>query len=329
MHDVGIDTQTRTAARLPEVADPDRLEDCRRMLLASVGLPRSYFRGRSVVQIGGSAEAALQYAVWGAKVTLVATDDRLSEYTERLFLRHRQPLRIESARTLVGDPVGMSHFEFVANETPLLHSDDPLRDLDVLLKSLARDAVLLVALPELHGWRRRTAMRRIVASISASNDERARNARAWFSEHVAITARSRGGDPEQLLHDLFVAQTGRPVEWAEICGQFREHGMAYLGSDPLVRSPYGSNVGDVFDHAANRNGYRFLERMWAATWDESRQSARDVDPSRLEREVDAEIAALEAIEERVRRRDIDDETIARLRRGGTGVDRITIVVAKQ
>jgi hypothetical protein len=310
------------------IGDPDSLERRCAARLAGLGLPRSYFPRRSVLLIGGPAESALQYALWGADVTLVATDARLGEHAATLFSKHRQTLRLESREKLLAETASLSRFAFVACEEALLYSDDPRRDLDVLCSNLGRDAVLLVALPEAAcGWRR-GLMQRAVRRLGSDRDAMRRCAAEWFPRHVAATARARGMTPERALHEVFVEPRGRSLELAEICRVLAHHELALLGSSPSFRVPLAA--GDPLDYVRHRAHLQAIERSWMTFGSEGIDWPGG-DPIRRQTQVDAACAALHAIANRIAERDIDDRLLSRLDdpEGVEILDKLWVLVARQ
>lgn len=327
MSDTASLASTRGKTPLPEVADPDRLEARRKALLAASGIPRSFVRGRRVLQIGGAAESALQWASWGGEVTLLEGVPDAAERAERLFLRHRHPLRIESGQGVLDDPAAMSRFDFVTCEDPLAAGADPLADLERVLAHLARDAAVFVALPETRGWKRRLAMRRIVAQISGAADARAQFARASFPGHLAATARRRGATEAEVLHELFVAARTRPCDLADICRTFAAAGMTHLGSAPSLRAFSFGFDADPFAVSTNARHPRRLEDAWEAFGDELPAVGAE-GLARWEAAIGRELEALREIERRVERRDVDDALLRALDSGGF-VDRLHVFAAKQ
>lgn len=322
------DSETALAKQPIEVTDPDRLEARRLAIMHSLGLSRGFFRGRQVLQIGGSAEAALQYSLWGAKTTLVATDPALHDHAEQLFLRHRQPLTIGSQEAVVSDVAQMARFEFVSCEEPLLYSSDPMRDLEILIGNLARDGVLLVGLPEKHVMRRRRLMQQLVRVLSRGADETRKHADSWFGSHVTATAKQRGAPRDAIRDALFLDVRGKEVDLADLCRFFEARELTLLGSDPCWFGA-GCHPGKAaFDLRRHRDHFEILAAEWAVTGAVGLEFTRD-EPLRIRRErIAHELAALEAIEHRIEQRDVDDALITRLAGSGETHDRLLMLLAK-
>ncbi len=288
--------------------DPDRLEADRKAFFAALGLPCSFFAERDVLVIGGSAEAALQYALWGARVCLIESDSSRSDAAAMLFLRHRQTLRIESDRGMIEDPARMARFGFVACEDAGTASRDHATKVAMVLRNVARGGVVLVSTPEHHvSWRRRW-MAETVKAFSKTREESERHAREWFASSC---------EP-----------MGPLLELSEICALFSDHGFTYLGSNPRLGGQCRVAGNDPFDYLAHRDHYRFLERMWMAATRKTLGEWDRADPSAIAPLVNAEIDALEVIRERVARRDVDEVLIDRLRAGGLAFDRLTILASR-
>lgn len=312
---------------LPEVADPDQLEARCAAFLASLGLHRSLVRGRRVLQLGGAAESALQFALWGCEVTLAESDAAAIDRAERLFLRHRQRLRVEVLGDQRGDRAAMSRCDLVIDEDSFLASSDPIGELDSMFSVLPRDAIVLVAVAETHGWSRRVLMRRVVAQLATNAADRMRFALASFPRHLEATSRLRGQDVADVASSIFVEAKTRPCDLSDLLGAFDSSGMTYLSSAPSLRRWNDPASHADRDMSFDASWLHWLERAWRAFGADPRLGEGG-GFARIESRIGREIDALAEIERRVLRRDVDDALLADLDSGGF-IDRMHFLLAKR
>lgn len=266
----------------------------RRNILNELSLTEEFFKGKSVIDVGGgTGENSIFYALWGGRVTILEPNEKSCLRAKRLFRQFNQKVRIINKSIFEGNICReFRKFDIVICEGVLQHTHKPIEALNMILKNIARQKVVLVAMAEKHGWFKRELQRTLVRQMGNNDKSRIEKlAKLYFSEHLKRAVKFGLRSEKSVIFDTFINSQIKTSSLKSICNVFLKNNILYLSAYPkldcfLQTQPWGRKKENKFNYDYYRFYYRFLEKIWMVCGEENLSAMlNDFNSSRLNKEV--------------------------------------------
>jgi len=249
--------------------------DNRRAILHELCLPDLLFMGKRVLEIGGgTGENSLYYAMNGAKVTIVEPNEISCSRAKEIFRMHNLHVQVINKSLFDLDANILKEFDIVIAEGVIHHTHNTMRALKIILDGVRVDSLVVIAIPEYHGWFKRYLQRLLVSISSQNENEIVFNAKKFFQSHLDRAVKYGLREEENVIYDTFVNPQIEVNKLKDILKVFFENDIEYYSSYPTLNlfnetSPWSKTKVNRFDYAYYEPYYKILEKVWMCSGEES------------------------------------------------------------
>ena len=247
----------------------------RKAILNQLKLVPNYFNNKKVIEVGGgTGENSIFYALWGGDVTTIEPLEISCSRASKLFKSFDKDLTVINKSLFEIDPVIFKNFDIIIAEGVLHHTFDTIRALDIILKNMSVDSIIMIAIPEYHGWFKRYLQRELIRISSSNKEEILINSKKYFQEHLNNAVKYGLRSEESVIYDTFVNPQIRIEPLQKICDSFLSNNIYHISSYPSLENifetqPWSKIKVNKFNYKYYFNFYKLLEKIWMCSGEEN------------------------------------------------------------
>lgn len=279
----------------------------RKAILKELNLPSLLFKEKKLLEIGaGTGENSLYYAMMGADVTIVEPNELSCKRTEELFESYSYGITIINQSLFEMDQTIFKEFDIVISEGVLHHTFDTMNALNIVLSNVSNETIVMVSIPEYHGWYKRNLQRLLISELSNSEEEIVLNSKKYFQNHVDRAKKYGLREEKNIIYDTFVNPQIQTTPLERICDTFYTNGIEYYSSYPTMNlfmetAPWSKKKENRFNYKCYQDYYRILEKIWMCSGEENLMEEMGHFDQLLDR-IETESDALTTLEKKLKQK---------------------------
>ena len=247
-------------------------------LFKTLGLPLSFFKNKKVLEIGGgTGEKALFYAFYGADVTIVEPNEKSCLIAKKIFSQTKltKKLTVINKSLFDIDLSIIKKFDIIAAEGVLHHTFHPIESLELILKNMISNQIILIAIGESHGMLKRDLQKMAAKKLGKSDPEKIYYyVKKLFPEHLLRATKYDLRNENQVIYDNYINPQDETSNLRDVCNAFFKNKISYLSSYPkldlfYITNPWGQHREDHFNYKFYQNYYQILEKIWMTCGEEN------------------------------------------------------------
>jgi len=263
---------------LIDVKSKKQFFDQRSNLFQTLGFPISFIQKKNILEIGGgTGEKALFYAFYGANVTILDPNEKSCNIAKNIFSKTNlsKKLTVINKSLLDVDLKFIKKFDMICIEGVLHHTFDPLENLNLILKNMKQNQIILIAIGESHGMLKRELQKEAVKKLAKNDPERISYlVKKLFPEHLKRAVKHDLRDEESVIHDNYINPQDESSDLENICNVFLKNKISHLSSYPKLDSfylttPWSHKRENYFNYKFYKNYFKLLENIWMTCGEEN------------------------------------------------------------
>jgi len=324
---------------LIDVKSKKQFFDQRINLFNTLGIPISFFQNKKILEIGGgTGEKALFYAFYGAKVTIIDPNEISCKIARNIFSKTNllKKLTIINKSFFDINLKFLKKFDMLCVEGVLHHTYNPMENLDLILKNMNSNQIILIALGESHGMLKRELQKDAVKKL-AKNDPKliSKFVKELFPEHLRRATKYDLRNEESTIYDNYINPQDESSDLEDICNVFLKNKISYLSSYPKLDLFYITNSWshkreNYFNYKFYKNYYKFLEKIWMTSGEENiSQDMMSFNMERITRRINNDAKKLLKLKQKIKKNDFSKQDLNIIKKGYMGVGLHYFVGVKQ
>jgi len=298
-------------------------------LFKTLGLPLSFFKNKKILEIGGgTGEKALFYAFYGAKVTIVEPNEKSCFIAKKIFSQTKlaKKLTVINKSLFDIDISLIKKFDMIAAEGVLHHTFHPMENLELILKNMASNQIILIAIGESHGMLKRELQKMAVKQLAKNDPELISYfVKKLFPEHLLRATKYDLRNSESVIYDNYINPQDESSSLRDICNTFFKNEVSYLSSYPkldlfYITNPWGHDRENQFNYKFYQNYYKFLEKIWMTSGEEKiSHDMSDFDIQIITKRIDNNSKKLLQLKEKIKAKNFSENDLKLIKKGYMGV----------
>ena len=298
-------------------------------LFKTLGLPLSFFKNKKILEIGGgTGEKALFYAFYGAKVTIVEPNEKSCLIAKKIFSQTKlaKKLTVINKSLFDIDISLIKKFDMIAAEGVLHHTFHPMENLELILKNMASNQIILIAIGESHGMLKRELQKMAVKQLAKNDPELISYfVKKLFPEHLLRATKYDLRNSESVIYDNYINPQDESSSLRDICNTFFKNKVSYLSSYPkldlfYITNPWGHDRENQFNYKFYQNYYKFLEKIWMTSGEEKiSHDMSDFDIQIITKRIDNNSKKLLQLKEKIKVKNFSENDLKLIKKGYMGV----------
>ena len=298
-------------------------------LFKTLGLPLSFFKNKKVLEIGGgTGEKALFYAFYGADVTIVEPNEKSCLIAKKIFSQTKltKKLTVINKSLFDIDLSIIKKFDIVAAEGVLHHTFHPTESLELILKNMISNQIILIAIGESHGMLKRDLQKMAAKKLGKSDPEKIYYyVKKLFPEHLLRATKYDLRNENQVIYDNYINPQDETSNLRDICNAFFKNKISYLSSYPkldlfYITNPWGQHREDHFNYKFYQNYYQILEKIWMTCGEENiSNDLQSFDLKKIIRKANTDSKKLLALKQKIRANNFTENDLKIIKYGYMGV----------
>ena len=307
----------------------DQFFNQRITLFKTLGLPLSFFKNKKVLEIGGgTGEKALFYAFYGADVTIVEPNEKSCLIAKKIFSQTKltKKLTVINKSLFDIDLSIIKKFDIVAAEGVLHHTFHPIESLELILKNMISNQIILIAIGESHGMLKRDLQKMAAKKLGKSDPEKIYYyVKKLFPEHLLRATKYDLRNENQVIYDNYINPQDETSNLRDICNAFFKNKISYLSSYPkldlfYITNPWGQHREDHFNYKFYQNYYQILEKIWMTCGEENiSNDLQSFDLKKIIRKANTDSEKLLDLKQKIRANNFTENDLKIIKYGYMGV----------
>ena len=308
-------------------------------LFDTLGLPTSFFQNKQILEIGGgTGEKALFYAFYGANVTIIDPNENSCKIAKSIFSKSNllKKLTIINKSLFDVDLKFIKKFNMVCAEGVLHHTFNPMDSLNLILKNMNPNQIILIAIGESHGMLKRELQKEAVGKLAKNNPELIANfVKKLFPEHLKRAIKHDLRSEESAIQDNYVNPQDESSDLKDICNVFLKNKINHLSSYPkldsfYITNPWGHRRENYFNYKFYKNYYKLLEKIWMTSGEEKMsQSTMSFNIEQITRRINNDVKNLLILKQKIKKNSFSEQDLNIIKKGYMGVGLHYFVGVKQ
>ena len=298
-------------------------------LFKTLGLPSSFFKNKKVLEIGGgTGEKALFYAFYGAQVTIVEPNEKSCSIAKEIFSQTKlaKKLTVINKSLFDIDISIIKKFDMIAAEGVLHHTFHPIENLELILKNMVPNQIILIAIGESNGMLKRELQKMAVKQLAKDDpDMISYFVKKLFPEHLLRATKYDLRNAESVIYDNYVNPQDESSNLKDICNAFFKNKISYLSSYPkldlfYITNPWSHDRENQFNYKFYQNYYKFLEKTWMTSGEEKiSHDISDFDVQKITKRIDSDLKKLLQLKEKIETKNFSKNDLKIIKKGYMGV----------
>ena len=298
-------------------------------LFKTLGLPSSFFKNKKILEIGGgTGEKALFYAFYGAQVTIVEPNEKSCSIAKEIFSQTKlaKKLTVINKSLFDVDISLIKKFDMIAAEGVLHHTFHPIETLELILKNMASNQIILIAIGESHGMLKRELQKMAVKQLAKNDPELISYfVKKLFPEHLLRATKYDLRNVESVIYDNYINPQDESSNLRDICNAFFKNKISYLSSYPkldlfYITNPWNHERKNQFNYKFYQSYYKFLEKIWMTSGEEKiSHDLSDFDIQKIIKRIDKDSKKLLQLKEKIKAKNFSKNDLKIIKKGYMGV----------
>ena len=298
-------------------------------LFKTLGLPSSFFKNKKVLEIGGgTGEKALFYAFYGAQVTIVEPNEKSCSIAKEIFSQTKlaKKLTVINKSLFDIDISIIKKFDMIAAEGVLHHTFHPIENLELILKNMVPNQIILIAIGESNGMLKRELQKMAVKQLAKDDPDLISHfVKKLFPEHLLRATKYDLRNAESVIYDNYVNPQDESSNLRDICNAFFKNKISYLSSYPkldlfYITNPWSHDRENQFNYKFYQNYYKFLEKTWMTSGEEKiSHDISDFDVQKITKRIDSDLKKLLQLKEKIETKNFSKNDLKIIKKGYMGV----------
>jgi len=298
-------------------------------LFKTLGLPLSFFKNKKILEIGGgTGEKALFYAFYGAQITIVEPNEKSCLIAKKIFSQTKlaKKLTVINKSLFDVDISLIKKFDMIAAEGVLHHTFHPIETLELILKNMASNQIILIAIGESHGMLKRELQKMVVKQLAKDDPELISNfVKKLFPEHLLRATKYDLRNVESVIYDNYINPQDESSNLRDICNAFYKNKISYLSSYPkldlfYITNPWNHERKNQFNYKFYQNYYEFLEKIWMTSGEEKiTRDISDFNIQKITKRIDKDSKKLLQLKEKIKTKNFSKNDLKMIKKGYMGV----------
>ena len=298
-------------------------------LFKTLGLPSSFFKNKKVLEIGGgTGEKALFYAFYGAQVTIVEPNEKSCSIAKEIFSQTKlaKKLTVINKSLFDIDISIIKKFDMIAAEGVLHHTFHPIENLELILKNMVPNQIILIAIGESNGMLKRELQKMAVKQLAKDDPDLISHfVKKLFPEHLLRATKYDLRNAESVIYDNYVNPQDESSNLRDICNAFFKNKISYLSSYPkldlfYITNPWSHDRENQFNYKFYQNYYKFLEKTWMTSGEEKiSHDISDFDVQKITKRIDSDLKKLLQLKEKIETKIFSKNDLKIIKKGYMGV----------
>ena len=298
-------------------------------LFKTLGLPSSFFKNKKILEIGGgTGEKALFYAFYGAQVTIVEPNEKSCSIAKEIFSQTKlaKKLTVINKSLFDIDISIIKKFDMIAAEGVLHHTFHPIENLELILKNMVPNQIILIAIGESNGMLKRELQKMAVKQLAKDDPDLISHfVKKLFPEHLLRATKYDLRNAESVIYDNYVNPQDESSNLRDICNAFFKNKISYLSSYPkldlfYITNPWSHDRENQFNYKFYQNYYKFLEKTWMTSGEEKiSHDISDFDVQKITKRIDSDLKKLLQLKEKIETKIFSKNDLKIIKKGYMGV----------
>ena len=298
-------------------------------LFKTLGLPLSFFKNKKILEIGGgTGEKALFYAFYGAQITIVEPNEKSCLIAKKIFSQTKlaKKLTVINKSLFDVDISLIKKFDMIAAEGVLHHTFHPIETLELILKNMTSNQIILIAIGESHGMLKRELQKMVVKQLAKDDPELISNfVKKLFPEHLLRATKYDLRNAESVIYDNYINPQDESSNLRDICNAFYKNKISYLSSYPkldlfYITNPWNHERKNQFNYKFYQNYYEFLEKIWMTSGEEKiTRDISDFNIQKITKRIDKDSKKLLQLKEKIKTKNFSKNDLKMIKKGYMGV----------
>jgi len=308
-------------------------------LMNTLGIPVGYFKNKKILEIGGgTGEKALFYAFYGADVTIIEPNENSCKIAQRIFSKTNliKKLSIINKSIFDVDLKIIKNFDMISIEGVLHHTFKPMENLNMVLKNMVENQIILIAIGESHGMLKRELQKEAVTKL-ANNDPMKISfyVKKLFPEHLKRATNHDLRNAESVIQDNYVNPQDESTNLKDICATFLKNKISYLSSYPkldlfYITNPWNQERENYFNYNSYKKYYGLLEKIWMTCGEEKiSETMKTFDLQHIIKEVKNDEKKLLKLKQKIKKNSFREKDLEIIKKGYMGIGLNYFVGIKQ
>jgi len=298
-------------------------------LFKTLGLPLSFFKNKKILEIGGgTGEKSLFYAFYGAQVTIVEPNEKSCLIAKKIFSQTKlaKKLTVINKSLFDIDISLIKKFDMITAEGVLHHTFHPIENLELILKNMTSNQIILIAIGESHGMLKRELQKTAVKQLAKDDPELISYfVKKLFPEHLLRATKYDLRNAESVIYDNYINPQDESSNLRDICNAFFKNKISYLSSYPkldlfYITNPWGHDRENQFNYKFYQNYYKFLEKLWMTSGEEKiSYDLSDFDIQNITKRIDNNSKKLLQLKEKIKTKNFSKNDLKMIKKGYMGI----------
>ena len=298
-------------------------------LFKTLGLPLSFFKNKKILEIGGgTGEKALFYAFYGAQITIVEPNEKSCLIAKKIFSQTKlaKKLTVINKSLFDVDISLIKKFDMISAEGVLHHTFHPIETLELILKNMASNQIILIAIGESHGMLKRELQKMAVKQLAKDDPELISYfVKKLFPEHLLRATKYDLRNVESVIYDNYINPQDESSNLRDICNAFYKNKISYLSSYPkldlfYITNPWNHERKNQFNYKFYQNYYEFLEKIWMTSGEEKiTRDISDFNIQKITKRIDKDSKKLLQLKEKIKTKNFSKNDLKMIKKGYMGV----------
>ena len=298
-------------------------------LFKTLGLPSSFFKNKKILEIGGgTGEKALFYAFYGAQVTIVEPNEKSCSIAKEIFSQTKlaKKLTVINKSLFDIDISIIKKFDMIVAEGVLHHTFHPIENLELILKNMVPNQIILIAIGESNGMLKRELQKMAVKQLAKDDPDLISHfVKKLFPEHLLRATKYDLRNAESVIYDNYVNPQDESSNLRDICNAFFKNKISYLSSYPkldlfYITNPWSHDRENQFNYKFYQNYYKFLEKTWMTSGEEKiSHDISDFDVQKITKRIDSDLKKLLQLKEKIETKNFSKNDLKIIKKGYMGV----------
>ena len=214
----------------------------------------------------------------------------------------------------------------IAAEGVLHHTFHPMENLELILKNMASNQIILIAIGESHGMLKRELQKMAVKQLAKNDPELISYfVKKLFPEHLLRATKYDLRNSESVIYDNYINPQDESSSLRDICNTFFKNKVSYLSSYPkldlfYITNPWGHDRETQFNYKFYQNYYKFLEKIWMTSGEEKiSHDMSDFDIQIITKRIDNNSKKLLQLKEKIKAKIFSENDLKLIKKGYMGV----------
>ena len=298
-------------------------------LFKTLGLPLTFFENKKILEIGGgTGEKALFYAFYGAQVTIVEPNEKSCSIAKKIFSQTKltKKLTVINKSLFDIDISVIKKFDMISVEGVLHHTFHPIESLELILKNMISNQIILIAIGESHGMLKRELQKTSVKQLAKGDPDKVSYfVKKLFPEHLLRATKHDLRNAESVIYDNYINPQDESSNLRDICNAFLKNKISYLSSYPkldlfYITNPWNHDRESQFNYKFYQNYYKFLEKIWMTSGEEKiSYDMSDFDMQKITKRIDSDSKKLLRLKEKINAKKFSKKDLGIIKKGYMGV----------